>query len=149
MKLDNRVHKKNIILNLQASTRDEVIKLLSERLLENGFIRDSDQFIGDVNERESQMSTGIGRGLAIPHGKSESVLESTVVFAKTNNHIEWGSLDKEPVNIIFLLAIAKQDENDEHLRLLADISGKLMEDDFVNAIRNADSVEEIKKLLTV
>lgn len=147
MKLDDKVYEENIILNLQVSTRDEVIRLLSERLLENGFIRNVDQFIDDVNEREQQMSTGVGNGLAIPHGKSESVIESTVVFAKTQNEIEWDSLDNKPVNIVFLLAVSKQDENDEHLQLLADISGKLMDDDYVEDIRNATSIERIKALL--
>lgn len=149
MVLNNKIHKENIVLDLQASTRNEVIKLLSKRLLENNFIRDLNQFIDDVNEREIQMSTGIGKGIAIPHGKSESVIESTVVFAKTKNQIEWDSLDDEPVNIVFLLAIAKQDEKDEHLKLLADISSKLMDDDFVNAIKKADTVEEIENLLAV
>lgn len=147
LNLENSIYKENIILNLKSITKEEVIQQLSKTLWDNGFIRDVNEFVGDVRERESQMTTGIGNGLAIPHGKSNSVLESTMIFAKTKNEIEWNSLDEKPVNIVFLLAIANKDGDNEHLKLLADISGKLMDDNFVEAIRKAKTSEEIKKLL--
>lgn len=148
MKLKNSIYQENIVLNLKAFTKEEVIEQLSEILWKNGFIQDVSEFVNDVTERESQMTTGIGNGLAIPHGKSNSVFKSAVIFAKTDKEIEWNSLDEKPVNIIFLLAITNQDGDNEHLKLLADISGKLMDDDFVELIRKASTSEEIKKLLT-
>lgn len=147
MDLEDRIYEENIVLNLKASTREEVIQKLAELLWNNGFIRNVHEFVNDVAERESQMTTGVGNGLAIPRGKSNSVLESTVVFAKVDQAIEWNSLDEEPVKLIFLLAIANEDEGNEHLRLLADISEKLMDEAFVESIREADSAKEIKALL--
>lgn len=148
MKTEKKIYKENIVLKLKASTKSEVVETLAEILLKNGFIDNLAEFIKDVKDREQHMTTGIGNGIAIPHGKSNSVLESTVVFAKTTGNIEWESLDDKPVNIIFLLAIAKQDAGDEHLRILANISGKLMDDDFIYAIKKADTEEEIEELLS-
>lgn len=148
MTTEQKIYKENIVLNLEASNKNEVVENLAELLLENGFIDNLSEFIKDVKDREQHMTTGIGNGIAIPHGKSNSVLESTVVFAKTTENIEWESLDGKPVNIIFLLAIANKDKGDKHLRILADISGQLMNDDFVYAIKKADTEEEIEKLLS-
>ncbi|AEB30998.1 PTS system mannose-specific EIIBCA component [Carnobacterium sp. 17-4] len=148
MTTNKKVYKENIVLNLNASTKIEVVEKLAERLFKNGFIDNLAEFIKDVKDREEHMTTGIGNGIAIPHGKSSSVLESTVIFAKTTEDIEWESLDDKPVNIIFLLAISKQDAGDKHLRILADISGKLMDDDFVYAIKKAGTEKEIEELLS-
>lgn len=147
MELEKKIYKENIVLNLEASTKKEVIKKLSELLLNNGFIDNLEEFIADVNEREEHMTTGIGNELAIPHGKSNAVVESTVVFAKLSKKVEWHSLDGDPVNVVFLLAIATKDKGDNHLKILASISGKLMDDNFVEAIKKATTKEEIEKLL--
>ena len=88
MELGKKIYKENIILNLEASTKKEVIKKLAGLLLKNGFITNMEEFTSDVNEREEQMTTGIGNEIAIPHGKSNAVLESTVVFAKLNQKVE-------------------------------------------------------------
>ena len=147
MELEKKIYKENIVLDLEASTKKEVIKKLSKLLLKNGFINNLEEFISDVNERETHMTTGIGNELAIPHGKSNAVVESTVVFAKLNKKIEWNSLDDEPVNIVFLLAIATKDKGDNHLKILASISGRLMDDDFVEAIKKSTTKDEIEHLL--
>ncbi|MDW3030907.1 PTS sugar transporter subunit IIA, partial [Enterococcus faecium] len=81
------------------------------------------------------MTTGIGHNIAIPHGKSQAVIDSTVAVAKLKNEVDWGSLDNQPVNIVFLLAIKEADKGNEHLRVLAELSGKLMDDDFVKEIK--------------
>ena len=147
MELGGKIYKENIVLNLEASTKKEVIGKLAGLLLKNGFVNNLEEFTADVNKREEQMTTGIGNEIAIPHGKSNAVLESTVVFAKLNRKIEWNSLDNEPVNIVFLLAIATKDKGDNHLRLLANIAGKLMDDDFVKSIKESTTKEEIESLL--
>lgn len=147
MELKEKIHKENIILDLDATTKFEAIKELSKLLFANGFITSIDEFDKDVEEREEHMTTGIGNNIAIPHGKSNSVIESTVAFAKTKEPIEWESLDAKPVNIIFLLAIANQDKTDEHLRVLATLSSKLMDNEFVKSIKKANTVDEVSAIL--
>ncbi|MGY3766125.1 PTS sugar transporter subunit IIA [Vagococcus vulneris] len=139
----NKVNKENIILDLEASTKDEVIKKIAIQLNKNGYLSNLNTFIDDVHDREDHMTTGIGDGLAIPHGKSDAVLESTVAVARLKKPVDWDSLDDKPVEFIFLLAIKNKDQGDEHLRILADLSGKLMDDNFVERIKQSKTEEEL------
>lgn len=143
----NKVKKENILVDLEATTKQEVIHKMATKLYENGFVTSADAFEADVFDRESHMTTGIGNNLAIPHGKSEAVVESTVAFAKLKHSIEWHSLDQQPVAFVFLLAIKPEDKGDEHLRVLAQISEKLMDDTFVDNLKKASTQEEIVKTL--
>ncbi len=134
-------------MNLHARTRDEAIKDLSFILQKNGSVSDSDDFYKDVLKRESMTTTGIGKNIAIPHGQSKSVISSTMLFARNDQKLEWNSLDGSKVDIIFLMAIPPDDQGDEHLRMLAKLSGKLMDDAFVDSIKKASSSEQILKIL--
>ncbi|WP_206912931.1 PTS sugar transporter subunit IIA [Enterococcus sp. DIV0849a] len=74
----NKVHKENILIGLEAKNKTEVIEEMAAILYQNGYISDLATFINDVFIREEHMTTGIGKGLAIPHGKSDAVVHSTV-----------------------------------------------------------------------
>ncbi|AMV60680.1 PTS mannose transporter subunit IIAB [Pediococcus damnosus LMG 28219] len=145
--LSDFISDKNIVMNLHARTRDEAIKDLSFILQKNGSVSDSDDFYKDVLKRESMTTTGIGKNIAIPHGQSKSVISSTMLFARNDQKLEWNSLDGSKVDIIFLMAIPPDDQGDEHLRMLAKLSGKLMDDAFVDSIKKASSSEQILKIL--
>ncbi|EAE6799276.1 PTS sugar transporter subunit IIA, partial [Listeria monocytogenes] len=77
----------------------------------------------------------------------ESVTKSAIVFARTKEMIEWESLDDEPVNMIFLLAITDSDKTDGHLKILAEIATKLMDDDIVENLKNTRDEEEVIRIL--
>lgn len=143
MKEMSKVKKENIILDLNADTKEEVIEMISRRLLNNGYITNEDKFISSVKYREAQTSTGIGNGIAIPHGASNSVIESTVVFAKLKKTVQWDSLDSLPVEYVFLLAIAKNEHGDSHIRVLANLAKDLMDSDYVEQFKKSDTLEEI------
>lgn len=147
MMIQNKIKKENILLDLEAATKQEVIEKMSEKLYENGFINEAETFQTAVFEREAHMTTGIGNNLAIPHGKSETVQESTVAFAKLKQPVEWGSLDQKPVKFVFLLAIKAADKGEEHLRVLAELSEKLMDDEFVAQLKEASTREAIVNAL--
>lgn len=129
------ISEKNIVIGLDADTKEDAIEKLANIMATNGTVNNADDFKKDVLYRESLTTTGIGNGIAIPHGKSESVNQASMVFAKTTTKIEWESLDEKPVSMIFLMAVREKDDGKEHLKMLADISGKLMDDDFVAAIK--------------
>lgn len=137
------ISEKNIVIDLDASTKEEAILQMSQVLEKNGDIKDADQFYQDVLERESLTTTGIGNNIAIPHGKSAAVINSTVIFAKNKQLLKWNSLDGKPVNIIFLMAVGEGEAGKEHLQMLAHLSGNLMNDDFVAAIKGAQSPKEV------
>ena len=94
-------------------------------------------------ERESQITTGIGNNIAIPHGKSSTVNVASLMFAKTTKPLEWNSLDGSKVSIIFLMAARERDTGKEHLKMLATVAGKLMDDDFVKEIKAENDPDKL------
>ena len=137
-----------IKLNLEAKDKKEVIEKLAYILEEEGKLSDKKLYIEDVLDREKESTTGVGRLVAIPHGKSDGVKETSIVFARLNEGVEWDSLDGQPVKLVFLLAVKKQDACDTHLRILSKIAMNLMEDDFIDGLLSADNEEEIFNLIS-
>lgn len=137
---------KNIVIGLEAESKEEAIGKLAEIMENNGTVTNAATFKKDVLYRESLTTTGIGNNIAIPHGKSEAVAQASLVFAKTKEPLEWDSLDGSKVSIIFLMAVKEKEEGKEHLKMLADISGKLMDDSFVAQIKSENNP---KKLLEI
>ena len=131
-------------LDLKTTEKFETIKHLAN-LMEERLI-DVDKYIEDVKSREAMSTTGIGDGVAIPHAKSEWVKEPTVVVGKSSRGIEWQSLDDEPVNLVFLIAVP-EGEGNEHLKILQALAVSLIDDEFKEKIQNATDKKIIEELL--
>lgn len=139
--LDERV----IDLNMKAKNKGEAIRHLAGKLQEAGYIADVDEYVEDIYLRESQGQTGIGNYVAIPHGKSDSVTQVGIAIGKVENEIEWETLDGNGVKLIFLFAVGNDNENAKtHLKLLAEVARTLGNDDAVNALLTAETVEDLK-----
>ncbi|GAB5052995.1 PTS sugar transporter subunit IIA [Pediococcus ethanolidurans] len=145
MALTKIIQPKLVKFNLIASDRDAVIDQLADLYLKNGVITDKERYTEAVNERETEGTTGIGGGIAIPHGKSEVVKSSAVAIAKLAKPVEWQALDDKPVEYVFLLAIPDDGDN-EHLQLLSELAGTLMDDDVREKLELADSKEDLEKI---
>lgn len=147
--MSNLLNKNLIKLNLNSSTRDEAIIELAKLIEAEGRLINYDEYVEEVFNRESKSTTGIGFGVAIPHGKSPAVQTPTIAFGRYKEGIEWDSLDGEPAKIIFLLAVPSDgDSCNEHLRILAAISRKLLHDDFNNELHSIENEEELVHLIT-
>lgn len=146
MKISDVLKEEQIVFNLEATTKEETIKKLSRIFVENGIVDNEEEYVKSVLEREEHATTGIGNGIAIPHGKSDAVKKSSIIFAKSKNKIEWEALDEKPVDSIFLLAISNIDKDSNHLVLLSKLATKLMDDDNVDALKLADSAQEVIKI---
>lgn len=143
----NKIINKNLIkLNIQANTKEACMKELISLMEGEGRLNDTICYTEEVLCRENVCTTGIGYGIAIPHGKCEAVKVPTVAFGRLNSGIEWQSLDGEPVNMVFLLAVPKEAESNEHLKILAALSRKLMNEDFRDSLM---SIQEECELLTL
>lgn len=145
MALTKIIQTKLVKFNLIASDRDTVIDQLADLYLENGVISNKATYINAVNVREAEGTTGIGGGIAIPHGKSEVVKSSAVAIAKLANPVEWQALDDKLVEYVFLLAIPDDGDN-EHLQLLSELAGTLMDDDVREKLELANSKEDLEKI---
>ncbi len=148
MELKNAIDSKIINLNLKAKNKKEAIIELSELLLKAGYIDNVDEFINDIYLRESEGITGIGNYIAIPHGKSDSVTNIGIAIGKLDHEIEWETLDNKGVKIIFLFCVSNNAEfAQNHMRLLAQIAGRLGNDKVVEKLQQVKTVEELKNIL--
>ena len=145
MEIKDMFSKERVCLQLGAKNKLEAIDELIDILVKDGKINDKETFRKAVLKREEEFSTGIGMGIAIPHGKGDSVNEAAIVFGKSDQGIDYGSMDDKPAHLFFLIAVP-QDSNDIHLRALSQISRKLMHQNVRNAIMNSSNFEEFIKV---
>ncbi|MDK2806141.1 MAG: fructose system component [Thermoanaerobacterium sp.] len=142
------INENMIILDLEAKDKESAILELAKQALKEDKITSVDDFAKSVFEREKTYTTGVGNGIAIPHGKSDAVKEAMIVFGKSSHGIEWESLDGKPVNIIFLLGVPDKNVSDIHLKILSQLSRKLMNDEFVERLKMADAKDDVLEALS-
>ncbi len=137
-----------ITLEMTATTKKEAILELTNLLADQGVVTDVKGFSDDVFLRESEGMTGIGNGIAIPHGKSDSVSQTSLVVGKTKVPIEWESLDEKPVRVIILFAVRNTDANTMHIKLLQKVAMLLADEDFIENMVSAQTKAEMMELLS-
>ena len=145
--MEKILSEENIFLEIEAKTKDELLELLAEKLNKAGKLINKSTFIKDIYIRENEGITGIENGLALPHGKSEGVKETTIVVKKKKKAIEWETLDNSKVDLVVLFAVRLEDKNELHLKLLAKIAGNLSEEENINRIKEINDKKEIIKIL--
>ncbi|MCR3761465.1 PTS sugar transporter subunit IIA [Clostridium felsineum] len=133
--------KERVTFNLKAKTKEEAIDELIDILYNDGKVTSKEELREAVLKREEEFSTGIGMGIAIPHGKCSAVKEAAITFGLSKEGIDYQSMDDQPAHMFFLIAVPKE-SNDVHLRALSEISRKLMHADVREKIKNAQSFEE-------
>jgi len=143
MDINKIINKNRINLELNATNKEEALNELAELLLKDGVLSSKENFINDVYLREKEGETGIGGGIAIPHGKSDSVIKTSLAIGRTKEGIEWETLDDEPVRCIILFAVRQVDRTSVHIKLLAQVAGALADDDVVAALLTKNNPEEI------
>lgn len=147
MDISNIIKKEIVFLDLKASSREEVLSILIDGMEKSGYIADKVKYHTAVNEREQKGTTGIGFGVAIPHGKSEGVSTPGIAFARLSTPVEWASFDGQPVTTVFMIGVPAANAGNEHLKILIAISKKLMHEEFRAALAQAKTAEEILEVL--
>lgn len=137
-----------IELNLKSDTKEGALKELTELLYKSGALTDKEAFLNDVLARESISTTGIGNGIAIPHGKSTNVLETTAAIGRCDKPLEWESMDDKPVNFIVLLAVNEDDRTGVHVKLLSQMARKLASEETCKRLVDAKTTEEIRAIFS-
>lgn len=122
---------KNIKLNMTARTKEEVIEELTDLLIQDGAVTNKEDFIRDVWLREELGSTGFENHIAIPHGKSSGVSRTALAIGRTQHAIPWETMDGSDVRCVILFAVCLVDQNATHIRLLAQVSGSLTNEDII------------------
>ncbi len=142
MKIQDVLRKDVMLLDLQATSKEAVIDEMIASLVDKGYVTDFDVFKTGIMNREAQTTTGLGDGIAMPHAKNAAVKEATVLFAKSNNGVDYASLDGQPTDLFFMIA-APEGANDTHLAALAELSKYLMKAGFADRLRGVSSPEEV------
>jgi nitrogen PTS system EIIA component len=136
----------SVKLSMESKNKKDAIKELVEVLVKSGKVKDRKKMIQTLMEREELGSTGIGQGIAIPHGKSDTVSDLAAAFGVSADGVSFDSLDGEPVNIFFLL-VAPEGAAGAHLKALARISSLLKDKYFRKSLLSAQSPEEVIKII--
>ncbi|MDE8099739.1 fructose-specific PTS transporter subunit EIIC [Erysipelothrix rhusiopathiae] len=143
MKNITQVLKPNLVIfNLNASSKDEVLTEMAQKLSQEGIVANEMSFIETLKEREAISTTGVGDGIAIPHGRSSVVSESVVVFGRSDTGIDFDSMDGKPAHLFFMIA-TPENSGDDHLSILSTLSGLLMKSEVQEAIRTASTYDEL------
>lgn len=146
MKITELLDINSIDLNPQISNKEEAIDHLVNLLDQSGKLNDKEIYKESVLNREAQSATGIGDGVAIPHGQSEGVETAGLSAMVVKEGLDFKSLDGQPTYLFFMIGAPKDSEG-AHLQALAQLSTLLMEEDFRNALINASSKEEFLQLI--
>ena len=131
MDISTVLNVKNIKLNMTARTKKEVIEELTDLLIQDGAVTNKEDFIRDVWLREELGSTGFENHIAIPHGKSSGVSRTALAIGRTQHAIPWETMDGSDVRCVILFAVCLVDQNATHIRLLAQVSGSLADEDII------------------
>ncbi len=140
--LKDLLSRRTVRVGLVGETKNEIIDELVRALEGLPEIRDLDEVRRAVLERESVMSTGVGKGLALPHAKTSAVTGTVAAFAVTHDPVEWGAIDNEPVRLVFLL-VGTEAAKSQHIKVLSRVSRLMNRDDFRACLLEADSPDDV------
>lgn len=134
-----------IDLSVDKASKESVIEHLTGLALKENRISSPEEYIKAVLHRETEYSTAMGFGIAIPHGKTAAVKEPFLCFAKVKA-LDWNALDGNPVDLVFMIGVPEE-AGTTHLKILASISRKLMKQEFRDGLRGAKSPAEVIEFL--
>ncbi len=146
MRILNHLCTEGIDPDFEASSKEEVLKKLAARAISVADGMDADQIFEILREREELGTTGIGQGIAIPHGKIPGLKELCVLVARCKEGVSFDAVDFMPVYVIVLL-LAPDDATTTYLKVLARVSRVLKMNGVVDGIRNAKDAAEIKRII--
>src|SRR6266571_9353646 len=142
MKISDILEEKLVKTNLAAQSKEEVINAMIDLVSQSPKVIDKGKVREAIFEREKIMSTGVGNGFAIPHGKTDAVSDIVAAFAVTAEPIDYQSLDEKPVRLVFLL-VGKDNMVGPHIKLLSRISRLMNKEEFRKRLTELKTPQEI------
>jgi nitrogen PTS system EIIA component len=134
-------------MDLKATNKWEAIRELALLLQKAGRIASAEAYEQAVIEREKQVSTGVGFGIGIPHGRSAAVLHSSIAFGRSRTGLPFNSIDHQPVRLVFLLAVPETMDDKEYLGALSRLARLMVHEEFRSRLLQAETVEGVLQAL--
>ena len=147
MKILDILSPTHVFSNVECNSKKAAMELLAKNIASSNNGIDQIDVIGCLIARERLGSTGLGNGIAIPHGRLKYCEKTIATFIQLNNGIDYGAIDNMPVDLIFAL-IVPEESTDEHLQILAILAKMLSETETVDKLRNSKTAKEIFSILT-
>ena len=146
MRITDLLDRRSVSLTAAPKTKSETLDMAVDLMVKSEKISDREAYRKQVYLREEESTTGIGEGIAIPHGKCDAVKKPGLAAMVIKNGVEFEALDDEPVTLLFLIA-APNTEDNIHLDVLSKLSVMLMDEEFTESLRNASSVDEFMDII--
>lgn len=146
MRIVDLLHKQGMNLNIKPSSKAECINILVDLMDKTGNLSDKEEYKKAILAREDLSTTGIGDGIAIPHGKTNAVKKASLAAAVCKDGVDYDSLDGMPANLFFMIAVPDNSDN-LHLEVLARLSTILMDEEFRKKLINCTNKDEFLKLI--
>ncbi|EMC08276.1 PTS sugar transporter subunit IIA [Streptococcus mutans] len=137
-----------IKINLICESQDEVFHYLATLVVDNGYANNTESVVQALKLRESEGPTGMMEGFAIPHAKDKSIVKPSIAILKLKTGVEWHSMDGQLINNVIALFIPEKESGTTHLKVLSQIARLLVNKTFKEKIKEADTILELKELLT-
>lgn len=146
MKITDLLSTEAIELHAEAADKKDILQKAVDLMCKTGNITDREQYLAAVYAREEEGTTGVGEGIAIPHGRCDGVSKPGLIAMVIPKGVDYEALDDEPVHLLFLIA-ANPQSGSAHIDILSKLSGMLMHEEFTDALKNAKTPEEFLKVI--
>ncbi len=146
MRITDLLDRRSVSLSAAPKSKSEALDMAVDLMVKSEKISDREAYRKQVYAREQESTTGIGEGIAIPHGKCDAVQKPGLAAMVVKNGVEFEALDDEPVTLLFLIA-APNTEDNIHLDVLSKLSVMLMDEEFTASLKNAQSVDEFMEII--
>lgn len=144
--LESLISEELIELDQEFNSKIDAIEHLLQLIDEKGQVTDKDEALEALKEREAEATTGVGKGIGIPHAKTDAVEQPTVAFIRADEGVDFDAADDKPARLLFML-LFPADSDEEYLDLLSTISRSLIHDEVREALLEADSKEKVMNII--
>jgi len=144
--IDELIPASHISLSEPPAEKEATIEYLLDLIVESGRVEDREAALEALLERERETTTGVGMGIGIPHAKTEAVNRPSLAFARSEDGIDFGSMDDKPATLIFMILVPKEGGED-HLQILSSLSRALMHDDVRERLHEAEDESDVQDTL--
>jgi len=145
-----RFTEENILLDCQANNKLALLTFISKHAKEMGIVDNEEALLNDFLHREDEGTTGLQDGFAIPHAKSDSVKEATVIYVRNNTALtDWETFDDQPIMQAFALLVPKKEQGTKHIEMLSKLAVALMEDEFKQHVTQVTDKKELAHIIDI
>ena len=146
--MDKFINESQVIVGVNASSREDVLQILSDLAEKLGFANSSEDVLQAFFDREKEGPTGMQYGFAVPHAKCSAIIRPGVLLAKLIHPVEWPSFDNVPVDIALALLVPSSQAGTTHLKLLSKTAVMLMDKDIRRSLREKNSPKDLSDLIS-